>query len=100
MCLGHGSSYFVWAFNFEKREDYGSELKLATARLRYFEPDQKEEPRMIKVTSASEIFQTGKQSRVLERKEEIYPLEQFLNLKIEQVIIAQLAVAGQILAEY
>lgn len=98
--FGHGFSYFVWAFNFEKREAFGSEIKRATARLWYFEPALEEELQTIKVTSVAEIFQIGKQSRVLEWKEEAYPIKQFLNMRMEQVIMDCLAFAEQILAKY
>ncbi|HYP51489.1 MAG TPA: hypothetical protein VEQ34_11160, partial [Pyrinomonadaceae bacterium] len=80
--FGGGFSDFVWAFDFEKREDYGSEIKRAKARLWYFEPDMKGEPRKIEVTSVAEIFQIGKQSRVYEVSKVVYPIEQFLNLKM------------------
>jgi hypothetical protein len=58
-----GFPYFVWAYYFEKREAYGSEIKRAEARLSYREPVYKDESRMIEVTSGAEIFQIGKQSR-------------------------------------
>jgi hypothetical protein len=29
----HDFAYFTWSFHFEKREDYGSEIKRATVRL-------------------------------------------------------------------
>lgn len=98
--FGGGFPYFTWAFNFAKREDYGSEIKRATARLWYLEPALEEEPQTIEVTSVAEIFQIGKQSRVSEVSKTVYPIEEFLNLRMEQVIIDQLAAAEQILAEY
>jgi hypothetical protein len=98
--FGGGFPYFTWAFNFVKREDYGSEIKRATARLWYFEPALEEEPQTIKVTSVAEIFQIGKQSRVSEVSDVVYPIEQFLNMKMEQVIIERLADAERLLAEY
>jgi hypothetical protein len=75
--FGGGFPYFVWAFNFEKREYYGSEIKRATTRLWYLEPSPKEEVQRIEVTSVAEIFQIGKQSRVCEGNKVVYPVEQF-----------------------
>jgi hypothetical protein len=97
---GHDFAYFTWSFHFEKREDYGSEIKRATVRLYYREQLMEEDPQTIEVTSVAEIFQIGKQSRVREVREMIYPIEQFLTMRIEQVIIDNLVAAEQILAKY
>jgi hypothetical protein len=98
--FGHGYSYFVWAFNFEKREDYGSEIKRATARLWYFEPALKGESQRIEVTSVAEIFQIGKPSRVRETTEMDFPIEQFFTMKMDQVVLDCIAAARQTLAKY
>jgi hypothetical protein len=97
---GHDFAYFAWIFHFEKREDYGSEIKRATVRLSYREQLMEEDSQTIEVGSVAEIFQTGKQSRVCEVKKMIYPIEQFLTMRMDQVIIEQLAAAEQFLAKY
>lgn len=97
---GHGYDYFSWSFHFEKREALGSEIKLATARLKYLEPIMEEDSQTIEVSSIAEIFQTGKQSRVCEIKEMIYPIEQFLTMRMDQVISDNIAAAEQILSKY
>jgi hypothetical protein len=97
---GHDFAAFIWSFHFEKREDYGSEIKRANVRLWYREQLMEEDPQTIEVSSVAEIFQTGKQSRVCEVKKMIYPIEQFLTMRMDQVIIELLASAEQILAKY
>jgi hypothetical protein len=97
---GSGIPAFVWHFRFVRREDFGSEIKRATVRLRYGEPALEGESQRVEVTSVAEIFQIGKQSRVAEVMEMVYPLEQFLNLKMERVIMDWIAAAEQILAKY
>lgn len=97
---GYDFPYFTWSFHFVKREDFGSEIKRATVRLYYREQLMEEDPQTIEVGSVAEIFQTGKQSRVLEVKEMIYPIEQFLTMRMDQVIIEELAAAEQFLAKY
>ena len=97
---GSGFPSFHWAYNFEKRTPYGSEIKVAAAGLSYREPVFKDESPTIKVTSGAYIFQIGKQSRVSEWKEEVYPIEDFLKMKLEQVVINCFAIAEQVLAKY
>jgi hypothetical protein len=97
---GHDFAYFAWIFHFVKREDYGSEIKRASVRLYYHEQLMEEDPQTIEVSSVAEIFQTGKQSRVCEVKKMIYPIEQFHTMRMDQVIIDNLASAEQILAKY
>ena len=97
---GHSYTTFRWSFHFEKREALGSEIKRATARLNYLEPIMEEDPQTIEVTSLAEIFQIGKQSRVREIREIIYLIDQFLNMKMDQVISDNIAAAKQILSKY
>jgi hypothetical protein len=97
---GGGYPAFDWDFRFVRREDFGSEIKRATARLQYREPVLKEDSRKVEVMSAAEIFQIGKPSRVAEATKTVYPLEQFLDLKIEQIVIDSIAAAEKILAKY
>lgn len=59
-----------------------------------------EDPQIIEVTSLAEIFQIGKQSRVREIREIIYPIDQFLIMRMDKVVIENIAVAEQILAKY
>jgi hypothetical protein len=59
-----------------------------------------EDSQTIEVTSVAEIFQIGKQSRVREVREMIYPIEQFLNKRMDQVIIDNLVAAEQFFAKY
>ncbi len=95
-----GFPYFVWGYNFEKREVYRSELKVATANLRYIEPILEGEAQIIKVGSAAQIFQIGKLSRVQEVKETTYPIEEMLNMKLNQIVMHCIAIAEQVLAAY
>lgn len=98
--FGHGVPLFIWGYQFEKRVAYRSEIKLAAATLRYLEPSTEEEARIISVRSTALIFQTGKQSRVRETKETTYPIEEFLNMKLEQVVINCIVDAERALAPY
>ena len=95
-----GFPYFVWGYNFEKREAYRSEIKVAAANLHYLEPAIEEEAQIINVASMAQIFQTGKQSRVTEIKKWIYPIEEFLNMKMEQIIMNCIVAAEEVLATY
>lgn len=97
---GGGYPSFIWAYHFEKRTPFGSEIKLAAASLWYREPVYEEDAQTIKVASSAQIFQVGKQSRVLEWKEEVYPVWDFLKTKMEQVITNCFAFAEQVLAKY
>ena len=94
------SPSFVWAYHFERREAYGSELKVASARVSYREPVYEEEAQRISIASVAEIFQTGKQSRVKEIKEEAFSIERFLNAGLEQIVMHCIAAAEQVLAKY
>jgi hypothetical protein len=96
----HSFPSFIWSFHFEKREAYGSEIKRATVRLWYREPFMEEDSQRIEVGSVAEIFQTGKQSRLSEVIEMFYPIKQFLPMRMDQVIIDNLATAEQFLAKY
>jgi hypothetical protein len=98
--FGGGFPYFVWSFNFEKREEFGSEIKRSTARLWYLEPALEDEPQTIEVTSHAEIFQISKQSRVRESTKTIYPLQEFLEMEMDEVVTDCLAVAERVLAKY
>lgn len=98
--FGHGFSYFIWAFDFEKQEAFGSEIKRAMAELWYLEPSLQEEFQRIEVTSGAEIFQIGKQSRMKEVRKTVYPIDQFLNLKMDQVIMDCIEYAEKSLAKY
>ena len=84
---GHSHPAFTWSFYFEKREPYGSEIKRATIQLTYRVTELEAEPRQIEVTSIAEIFQIGKQSRIREKKEMLYSIDQFLNMKMDLIII-------------
>jgi hypothetical protein len=95
-----GFPYFVWAYYFEKREAYGSEIKRAEARLWYREPVYKDESRRIEVTSGAEIFQIGKQSRLREITEATYSVERFPDAGLRQVVMGCIAAAEQVLAKY
>ena len=97
---GSGFPAFQWTYHFEQRTPLGSEIKVAAASLSYREPVCKDESPTIEVSSGAYIFQIGKQSRVSEWKEEVYPIEDFLKMKIEQVIINSFAFAEQVLAKY
>ncbi|HEX8251069.1 MAG TPA: hypothetical protein VF599_23040 [Pyrinomonadaceae bacterium] len=97
---GSGMPSFAWRFRFVKQEDFGSEIKRATVRLRYGEPILKGESQKIEATSVAEIFQIGKKSRVTEIRKMVYPLEQFLDLSLNQVIADFVAPAEQFLAKY
>jgi hypothetical protein len=94
------SPYFVWAYYFEKREAYGSEIKRAEARLWYREPAYKDESRRIEVTSGAEIFQIGKESRLREITKATYSIERFLDVGLREVVISCIAAAEQVLAKY
>jgi predicted ATPase len=94
------SPYFVWAYYFEKREAYGSEIKRAEARLWYREPVYKDESRRIEVTSGAEIFQIGKESRLREITKEAYSIERFLDAGLRQAVKDCIAAAQQVLAKY
>jgi hypothetical protein len=95
-----GFPYFVWGYQLEKREAYRSEIKVAAANLRYLEPSIEEEAQIMSVTSIALIFQIGKQSRVREIKERLYPIEEFLAMKLNQVIMNCIVEAEQVLAAY
>lgn len=97
---GSGFPAFQWTYHFEQRTPFGSEIKVAAAVLLYREPVCKDESPTIEVSSGAYIFQIGKQSRVSEWKEEVYPIEDFLKMKMEQVIINCFAFAEQVLAKY
>ena len=97
---GHSYTTFRWSFHFEKRAAYGSEIKRATVRLNYLEPIIEEDPQIIEVTSVAEIFQTGKQSRFIEASEKTYPINQFLNIKMDSIILENITAAEQILSKY
>ena len=95
-----GFPAFAWGFRFVKREDFGSEIKRATVRLEYREPALEGEPQMIEDTFVAEIFQIGKQSRVRETSKMVYPIGQFLDMSMDQVVTDRIAAAGLILAKY
>ena len=97
---GSGFPSFTWAYRFEKRTPFRSEIKLAAAALWYREPVYEGEAQTITVTSIAQIFQIGKQSRVQESKKEDYPIGDFLKMKMEQVIMNCFTVAGMVLAKY
>jgi hypothetical protein len=97
---GHSYPAFTWSFHFEKRHWYGSEIKRATARLTYQETCREGEPQRMEIISMAEIFQTGKQSRVREIKEMLYPIDQFLNMRMDLIIIDCIADAQQVLSKY
>jgi DNA-binding cell septation regulator SpoVG len=97
---GSGFPSFQWAYQFEKRTPFGSEIKVAAAVLLYREPVCKDQSPTIEVSSGAYIFQISKLSRVSEWKDEVYPIEDFLKMKMEQVIINCFAVAEQVLAKY
>jgi hypothetical protein len=97
---GSGFPAFQWTYYFEKRTPFGSEIKVAAASLSYREPVYKDQSPTIEVSSGAYIFQIGKQSRVSEWKDEVYPIEDFLKMKMEQVIINCFAFAEKVLAKY
>ena len=97
---GGGFPSFTWAYQFEKRTPYGSEIKSSVARLWYREPVYEDEIQRIEVTSVAQIFQIGKLSRVSEKKEWVCPIEKFLNMKMDQVIMDCFAVSEQVLVKY
>ena len=97
---GGGFPAYEWTYHFEQRTPFGSEIKVAAASLSYREPVCKDQSPTIEVSSGAYIFQIGKQSRVSEWKEEVYPIEDFLKMKMEQVIINSFAFAEQVLAKY
>jgi hypothetical protein len=97
---GSGFPSFIWAYDFEKRTPFRSEIKLAAASLWYREPVYEDESQTINVKSSAQIFQIGKQSRVREWKEEVYPMDDFLKMKMEQVIMNCFAFSEQVLVKY
>ncbi|HEY8562080.1 MAG TPA: hypothetical protein VIL74_17030 [Pyrinomonadaceae bacterium] len=97
---GGGFPSFTWAYRFEKRTPYGSEIKSSVARLWYREPVYEDEAHSIEATSVAQIFQIGKQSRVSEKKERVYPIEKFLNMKMHQIVMECFAEAERVLAKY
>lgn len=97
---GSGFPSFSWVYHFEKRMPFGSEIKLAAASLCYREPVYEGETQSIEVTSGAQIFQIGKQSRVNAWEEEVYPIGDFLKMKMDQVIKSCFASAERVLAKY
>jgi hypothetical protein len=97
---GHSYTSFVWSFHFEKREAFGSEIKRATVQLWYREPIMEGDSQRMEITSVAEIFQIGKQSRLCEVREMFYPIEQFLTMKMDQLILENFAATEQILSKY
>ena len=97
---GSGFPAFQWTYQIEKRTPYGSEIKVAAACLSYREPVCKNQSPTIEVSSGAYIFQICKLSRVSEWKDEVYPIEDFLKMKMEQVIINCFAFAEEVLAQY
>lgn len=97
---GHSYTTFRWSFHFEKRQAYRSEIKRATTRLNYLEPIMEEDPQIMEVTSVAEVFQIGKESRVSEISEMLYPINQFLNMRMDSIIFESIAAAEQILSKY
>lgn len=97
--FGGGFPYFVWGFRFVRQEPFRSEIKRATVRLNYLEPALEGESRRIEVTFNAEIFQIGKHSRVTEGGKTVYEIEQFLNMRMDQVVMDFIAAAEQILAK-
>lgn len=93
-----GFPSFVWEYHFERREAYGSEIKAAAANLRYVEPIEEEEAQEINLDTVAEIFQIGKQSRIKEKRERIYSIERFLNVRLDQVVMNSIADAEQALS--
>lgn len=97
---GHSHPAFSWSFQFDKREPFGSEIKRATTQLTHRVTELEGEPQQIEVTSIAEIFQIGKESRVREISKTFYPINQFLNMRVDQVIFDNIAAAEQILAKF
>lgn len=96
---GSGFPYFTWAYHFEKREAYGSEVKSAAARLSYREPLYEGEAQRIDVTTVAQIFQIGKQSRVGETEKATYTIERFQSVGLGRVVTECLAAAERVLAK-
>ncbi|MDQ3800347.1 MAG: hypothetical protein M3384_12925 [Acidobacteriota bacterium] len=96
---GHSYPAFIWSFHFEKRQPYGSEIKRATAQLTYRETLAEGEPQKMEVTSYAEIFQTGKQSRFSEGRKMLYPIDRFLSMRMDLIIIDCIAEAERILSK-
>lgn len=96
---GHSYPAFSWSFHFERRQPYGSEIKRATTKLTYRETLLQGEPQQMEVAFVAEIFQIGKQSRFCEGREMIYPIDQFLNMRMDLIIIDWIAAAEHILSE-
>ena len=97
---GHSYPAFIWSFHFEKHQPFGSEIKRAKVQLTYRETFQVEAPHRMEVRSVAEIFQTGKLSRVIEVKEVLYPIDQFLNMRMDLIIIDCIANAEHFLSKY
>jgi hypothetical protein len=91
---------FVWAYYFERREAYGSEIRRAEARLWYREPVYTDESRRIEVTTGAEIFQIGNQSRVREMTKAVYSVERFADAGLRRVVMDCIVAGEQVLAKY
>jgi len=89
-----GVPYYLWGYRFEKRMPYGSEIMLASVRLKYLEPPIPQEASNVRARWTAEIFQTGKESRVKESGEQNMSLEQ-LNAADLGTLICSLIVHAQ-----
>jgi hypothetical protein len=97
---GHSYPAFIWGFHFENRQPFVSDIKRAKVQLTYRETLLEGESQRMEVTTVAEIFQIGKQSRFSEGRKMIYPIDQFLNMRMDSIIIDCIATAKQVLSKY